>query len=97
MDEAGQPGDALALRALHVSTVPFEDVYPSTATHESALDAWFEVPAGESRVLEFEPDDHPPYSFGLDHGYRVTLEREAGSEQSLDLVLDDAIRHPLRR
>jgi len=91
------PDDALPVRELRVANVAFAEVYPSTDTQDSALGRWFEVPPRSSRMLEIEPEDHPRYSFGLQHRYRVTFEREGGSSETLELALDDGSRRPWNR
>jgi len=97
LDHEGHAGQALGVRALVVASVPYEEVYPSSETQRPALDTWIDVPSHSSRMLEIEPDDHARYSFGLRHRYRVTIEREGGAEEALELYLDDGSRRPVHR
>ncbi|MBW2463806.1 MAG: hypothetical protein JRH11_19305 [Deltaproteobacteria bacterium] len=95
-EDAGGLGPEVLITRVQVSEVPFREVYPTTETTAPPLDAWIEVPAESSRLVELTLDHHAPHSFGRVHRYRVVVEHEGAGEETVEVVFDDAIRHPRR-
>ncbi len=95
-EDPGGPASEVPITRAQVSAVPFREVYPTTDTTASSPDAWIEVPAESSRLVELTLDHHAPHSFGRVHRYRVVVEHEGGGEETVEVVFDDGIRHPRR-
>lgn len=93
-----EPLGTASVRTIELSTVALGEVYPTTAQTELAMQAWFEVPAGEARIVQIESDHRARYApMHGRHRYRVELESGDGDPIAVEAELGDGIRHPVRR
>lgn len=97
LSEDGTPDHGVTVREVRAETVPFGQVYPPSDEAVADIDDWQAVAARSSRVLDLELDEHVPYRpMAGRYTYRVELVLGEGDERTVDLVLSDAIRHPIR-
>ncbi len=83
------------------SRVPFQKEYPPSDLWRDDVKAlptaWIVVDSASSRVLDVELDHSPKFAPIGAHYYRLTVEFGGGDKMTVEAVLSDAIRHPVRR